>query len=111
MAKRIQIEVSQETLDKMDSEKLPYKVTNRDIGIEDLLTSHIDVSELNSYELSRIVSAAKEAIEQGDNYGIAIDTKSGRDMNDRRAYSLESVSIVEHNDNECRHTVKELKEC
>ena len=107
--KKIQIEVSQSELSKMDKAGIRYKITNNDVDLEKLLNNHTDVSELSQYELSQIVEVAKEAIIKGDEWGIAIETKSGRDMNDHRCYTLEEVSIVSSDDDNCRHTVAELK--
>jgi hypothetical protein len=106
--KNIQIEVSKAALKKMDAAGIRYKITNSDVDLEKLLTSHTDVSELNDYELSKIVNEAKKAIDKGTKYGIAIETRSGRDMNDHRCYSLDEVFIVLHDDGDCRHTVDEL---
>lgn len=106
--KTIQIEVSEDSLQKLNNAGISYVITNADVDIEDLLTAYTDVSELSNYELSQIVSTAHEAIEQGTEYGIAIDTLSGRDMNDRRCYTLSSVSVVSRKDDNCRHTVSEL---
>lgn len=106
--KNIQIEVSKAALKKMDEAGIRYKVTNPDVDLERLLTSHTDVSELSDYELGKIVDEAKKAINKGTKYGIAIETCSGRDMNDHRCYTLDEVFVVAHDDGDCRHTVAEL---
>ena len=109
--KKVQIEVSLSGLKQMDKAGISYKVTNKDVDLEKLLTSHTDVSELSLYELNKIVNAAHIAISKGVDWGIAIETRSGRDMNDQRCYTLDEVSVVSHDDDDCRHTVTELKEC
>ncbi len=106
--KTIQIEVSQAALKKMDKAGIRYKITNSDVDLENLLTCHTDVSELGDYDLQKIVEVAKKAISKGTDYGIAIETRSGRDMNDHRCYTLAEVSIVSHDHDECRHSVSEL---
>jgi hypothetical protein len=106
--KKIQIEVSESALKKIDEIGIKYQITNSDVNLERLLTSCNSVADLSDYEISKILNMAKKAIKKGTDYGISIETTSGRDMNDHRCYTLDEVCIVSFNDDSCTHTVAEL---
>ncbi len=95
MAKKIQIEVTTAALKKIEKQGIRFKVVQDDLELRALLfPCGGSVDELDDYEKEQIFDCAIEAIEQGDGYGIEIETLSGRDMNDERCYVLDSVKIV-----------------
>ena len=105
---RIQIEVTQAALKKMVKAGIRYKVINEDINIEDFLMRSDNVDELDDHEVYQIVEVAKQAISQGAAFGIMIETRSGRDMNDERCYTLMDVCVVAADHHDCSHTVAAL---
>jgi hypothetical protein len=106
--KNIQVEVTESALNKMEKAGIKYKITNADVDLEKLFNCHTDISELNEMELARIIETAKKAIDEGVKYGIEVETRSGRDMNDKRCYTLVSVIIVDADQSNCTFTVKEM---
>jgi len=97
MSKKIQIEVTKAALKKIDSLKIRYKVVQDDIELRALLFNCNSSEELDDWEQERIFDCAIEAMEKGDDYGILIETLSGRNMQDQRCYELDSVTVVSAN--------------
>ncbi len=93
--RKIQIEVSKAVLFKMDNLGFNYKVLQDDIELRALLfPCGSSQDELDDYEKEQIFDCAIEAIKKGDDYGILIETLSGRNMQDHRCYELDDVTIV-----------------
>lgn len=108
MAKYIQIEVTKAALKKLDSLKIRYKVVQDDLELRALLfPCGSSQDELDDYEKDQIFDMAIKAIELGDDFGILIETLSGRNMQDHRCYELDAVSVVPAN--EADITVKAMK--
>ena len=107
MAKKIQIEVTTAALKKIASLGIRYTVTQEYIELRALLFSCASNAELDEYEQDQIVECALKAMKKGDEYGISIGTQSGRDMNDERCYTLQSVEIVPADD--ACYTVEQMK--
>lgn len=91
---RIHIEVNEADLDRVRAAGVPYAVIEVDIELRELLLSSANVDELDDECQEQVYETAKRAISLGEEYGIAIRSLSGRDMNDQRCYVLDSVTVV-----------------
>jgi len=92
---KILIEVTKTGLDKIKNLHICYKIIQEDLELRALLfPCGSSQDELDDYEKEQIFDCAMKAIEQGDEYGIEIETLSGRNMHDGRCYELDSVEIV-----------------
>ena len=104
---KVLIEVTKTGLMKIKNLHICYKIIETDLELRALLFNGNSVEELADHEQEQVFKCALEAIEQGDDYGILIETLSGRNMQDHRCYELDDVSVVSAE--EADVTVLEMK--
>lgn len=93
--KKIQIEVTKAALEKIEKQGIRFTVVQDDLELRTLLfPCGSSQDELDDHEKEQIFDCAVIAMRQGDDYGILIETLSGRNMQDHRCYELDDVSIV-----------------
>lgn len=92
---KIHIEVAKSALKKLENAGVRFKIVDDEVDLHETLCHEIcNYGELSDYDQSQIKYAAQQAIDEGPEYAITYDIRSGRDNQDYRCYWLDSVSVV-----------------